>query len=171
MKLNPFAAPLAIVPLLAGLWFAGDRTAHAQGGPNAVRAVDIDTIAQSSTQAKAIMSDFQKFQKSKQDELQKEQEVLQKEQQKLTANSSKDELAAYSNKVQNISRKLQDAEVEAQKRFQSSREQIVKALRPALEGFAKENGIGMIVDSKSGAVLYLDPSWDRTKDIVARLKK
>jgi Skp family chaperone for outer membrane proteins len=172
MNVKKLALPtLCAVSLAGAVWLGTGASAQAQGGPSAVRAVDIDAVTQSSPQAKAIMADFQKFQKTKQDELQKEQVALQKEQQRLGPNSSKDEVAAYGNKVQGISRKLQEAELEAQKRYQSSREQIIKALRPALEGFARDNAIGMIVDSKTGAVLFLDPAWDRTKDVISRLKK
>jgi Skp family chaperone for outer membrane proteins len=172
MNLKHLLLPVACTfPLLAAIWVGSGKDAQAQGGPTGVRAVDIDAVSASSPQAKSIMADFEKFQKSKQSELQKEQTDLQKEQQRLGPNSSKDELAAYGNKVQAISRKLQEAELEAQKRYQASRDQIVKTLRPALEGFARDNSVGLIVDSKSGAVLYVDPAWDRTKDVISRLKK
>jgi Skp family chaperone for outer membrane proteins len=156
---------------LATVWLGSGSSAQAQGGPTAVRAVDIDAVTQSSPQAKAIVTDFEKFQKNKQSELQKEQADLQKDQQKLGPSSSKDELAAYGNRVQAIQRKLQEAELEAQKRYQTSREQINKALKPVLEGFARENGVGLILDSKTGGVLYVDPAWDRTKDVISRIKK
>jgi Skp family chaperone for outer membrane proteins len=118
---------------------------------------------------KEITREFQRFQQQKQDELRKEQAALEQEQRKLSQNSSQAEIDAYGKKMQATARKLQEAEIEAQKRFAATRGKLLKALEPTLEAFAKDNGIGLLLDSNTGGVVYVAPSWDNTSQLLPRI--
>lgn len=156
--------------LAMGIGFSNTRAAQAQGGAVHVRAVDLDAVVQKSSGAKAVLADFQNFQKAKQAELQKEQASLEQAQRQLGPNSTQAEMQAYGQRVQAISRKLQEAELEAQKRFASTQQKVIQALTPTFQSYARESGIGMLVDGKTGAVLYVDPTWDATKEVLNRIK-
>lgn len=164
------AIPLAALTLGAAFGISESRVAQAQGGAVHIRAVDLDAIIQKSSGAKAILGDFQKFQKSKQQELQKEQASLEQAQRQLGPNASQEQMQAYGQRVQAISRKLQDAEVEAQQRFAATQQKVIQELAPSFKSYARDNGVGMLVDGKSGSVLYVDPAWDATQEVVKRLK-
>ncbi len=166
---------LALVPAVllasaAAVTVLPNQVAQAGGSATQVRAVNLDKVIQKSSKAKALMQEFQRFQQQKQTEMRKEQEALEKEQRRLSANSSKDELAAYGQKVQTVARKLQTAEMETQQRFAETRMKLLKALEPTLAAFARDNSIGMILDSNSGGVVYVSPSWDSTNDLLPRIK-
>ncbi len=156
--------------LAAGIGFSNTRSAQAQGGAVHVRTVDLDALIQKSSSAKAVLQDFQNFQKSKQAELQKEQAGLEQAQRQLGPNSTQDQMQAYGQRVQAVSRKLQEAEIEAQKRFASTQQKVIQSLSPTFQGYAREKGVGLLVDGKSGAVLYVDPAWDATSDLAGRVK-
>jgi Skp family chaperone for outer membrane proteins len=160
----------AALALAAGVGLSNSRPAVAQGGAVHVRAVDLDALVQKSSAAKAILADFQNFQKSKQTELQKEQASLEQAQRTLGPNASQEQMQAYGQRVQAISRKLQEAELEAQKRFATTQQKVVQSLVPTFQSYARENGVGMVVDSKSGTVLFVDPSWDATQAVASRIK-
>lgn len=166
---------LALIPALlitsaASVGVFSERDVLAQGGATKVRAVNLDKLLQKSSKATAITKDFQRFQQQKQDELRKEQEALAAEQQKLGPNSSQEQINAYGQKMQAAARKVQNAELEAQKRYQETRDKVLEALRPSLESYAQDNGIGLLLDSNSGGVVYVSPSWDTTKDLLDRVK-
>ncbi len=57
----------AALALAAGVGLSDTRPAVAQGGAVHVRAVDLDALVQKSSAAKAILADFQNFQKAKRD--------------------------------------------------------------------------------------------------------
>jgi Skp family chaperone for outer membrane proteins len=156
--------------LALGVGFANTRPAQAQGGAVLVRAVDLDAVIQKSTSAKAVLTDFQNFQKTKQAELQKEQATLEQAQRQLGPSATQDEMQAYGQRVQAISRKLQEAEMEAQKRFASTQQKVLQGLAPTFQAYARETGVGMLVDSKTGGVLYVDPTWDVTQAVLGRVK-
>lgn len=156
--------------LAAGIGLSHMPTAQAQGSAINVRAVDLDAIIQKSSGAKAVLTDFQNFQKAKQTELQKEQATLEQAQRQLGPNATQDEMQAYGQRVQAISRKLQEAELEAQKRFASAQQKVLQALTPTFQTYAREKGVGLLVDGKTGAVLYVDPAWDVTGDLLTRVK-
>ncbi|HEX2734431.1 MAG TPA: OmpH family outer membrane protein [Polyangiaceae bacterium] len=149
------------------LW---DHTAQAEGTASKVRAVNLDKILQKSPKALAITQDFQRFQQQKQDELRKEQEGLEKEQRKLSANSPQEEINAYGKKMQDAAQHVQTAELETQQRFAQTRQKLLEALRPTFEAYANNNSVGMLVDSNTGGVLYVAPSWDATSDVLALVK-
>lgn len=159
-----------VLAAAVGIGFSNTRPAQAQGGAVHVRTVDLDALIQKSSSAKAVLQDFQNFQKSKQTELQKEQAGLEQAQRQLGPNATQEQMQAYGQRVQAVSRKLQEAEMEAQKRFASTQQKVVQALAPTFQGYAKEKGVGLLVDAKSGAVLYVDPSWDATGEIAGRVK-
>jgi Skp family chaperone for outer membrane proteins len=156
--------------LAAGVGFTSSQPAQAQGSAVSVRAVDLDAVIQKSSSAKAVLQDFQNFQKSKQAELQKEQAGLEQAQRQLGPNATQEQMQAYGQRVQAISRKLQEAELEAQKRFASTQQKVIQTLAPTFQGYAKEKGVGLLVDSKTGSVLYIDPAWDATNDVLGRVK-
>src|SRR5690606_23973178 len=112
--------------LAASVGFANTRSAQAQGGAVHVRAVDLDAVIQKSSGAKAVLTDFQNFQKSKQAELQKEQATLEQAQRQLGPSATQEQMQAYGQRVQAISRKLQEAELEAQKRFASTQQKVLQ---------------------------------------------
>lgn len=165
---------LALIPAVAlaasaGVGVLKTTTAQAGNGALHVRAVDLDQVIQKSSKAKSITQEFQRFQQQKQDEMRREQEALEKEQRRLTPNSSKDEMNAYAQKVQTAARKLQSAELETQKRFADTRVKLLKALEPTLAAFARDNGIGLLLDKNSGGVVYVAPDWDSTKTLLPRI--
>jgi Skp family chaperone for outer membrane proteins len=164
---------IATAALLAsgvGLAIMPQGEAQAEGQATKVRAVDLDRVIQKSTSAKAIMRDFQLFQKKKQDELRKEQAALEAEQRRLTPGSPKAELEAYGKKVQATAQKLQKAEMEIQQRFAETRAKLLKALRPTFESYSRNNSIGMLIDSTTGGVVYVSPSWDTTSEVLKQVK-
>jgi Skp family chaperone for outer membrane proteins len=162
---------LSAALLLGALGFGLGQTKVAQANEAAtkVRAIDLDKVIQKSSKAKEITREFQRFQQQKQDELRKEQAALEQEQRKLSQNSSQAEIDAYGKKMQATARKLQEAEIEAQKRFAATRGKLLKALEPTLEAFAKDNGIGLLLDSNTGGVVYVAPSWDNTSQLLPRI--
>jgi Skp family chaperone for outer membrane proteins len=149
------------------LW---DHPAQAEGTATKVRAVNLDKILQKSPKALAITKEFQRFQQQKQDEVRKEQENLQKEQSRLSQNSPQEELNAYGQKMQAAAQRVQNAEIETQKRFAETRVKLLEALRPTFEGYAQDNSVGMLVDSTTGGILYVAPSWDATGEVLDRVK-
>lgn len=165
---------LALIPAVAlasslTVGVLQSTTARAGGGATHVRAIDLDQVIQKSSKAKTITQEFQRFQQQKQDEMRREQETLEKEQRRLTPNSSKDEMNSYAQKVQTVARKLQNAELETQKRFADTRMKLLKVLQPTFESFARENGIGLLLDKNSGGVVYVAPEWDNTKALLPRI--
>ncbi len=58
-------------------------------------------------------------------------------------------MQAYGQRVQAISRKLQEAELEAQKRFGTTQQKVVQSLVPTFQSYARENGVGMVVDPRA----------------------
>lgn len=162
---------LSAALLVGALGFGIGQTKVAQANEAAtkVRAIDLDKVIQKSSKAKEITREFQRFQQQKQDELRKEQAALEQEQRKLNQNSSQAEIDAYGKKMQATARKLQEAELEAQKRFAATRGKLLKALEPTLEAFARDNGIGMLLDSNTGGVVYVAPSWDSTSQLLPRI--
>lgn len=156
--------------LAAGVGLSSSRSAQAQGGAVLVRAVDLDSAIQKSTGAKAVLSDFQNFQKAKQAEVQKEQTGLEQAQRQLGPNATQDEMQAYGQRVQSAGRKLQEAEIEVQKRYANTQQKVLDTLAPTFKSYAQEKGVGMLVDRKTGAMLYVDPSWDVTQDVLSRIK-
>jgi Skp family chaperone for outer membrane proteins len=149
------------------LW---DRPAQAEGTATKVRAVNLDKVLQKSPSALQITKDFQRFQEQKQAEVRKEQETLEKEQRRLSPSSPPEELNAYGQKMQAAAQRVQNAEIETQRRFAETRVKLLEALRPTFEGYAKDNSVGMLVDSNTGGVLYVSPSWDATADVLSRVK-
>lgn len=164
------AVSFVALALAVGVGFSNTRAAQAQGGAIHVRAVDLDAVIQKSTSAKAVLTDFQNFQKSKQAELQKEQATLEQAQRQLGPSATQEEMQAYGQRVQAISRKLQEAELEAQKRFASTQQKVLQGLAPTFQAYARETGVGMLVDAKTGGVLFVDPTWDVTQAVLGRVK-
>ncbi len=162
--------PAALVASAVSFAVLPNHLAQAGGSATKVRAVNLDQVIQRSSKAKTIMQEFQRFQQQKQSEMRKEQEALEKEQRRLNPNSSKEELGAYAQKVQVAARKLQDAEMQTQQRFAETRAKLLKALEPTLSQFAQDNSIGMILDSNTGGVVYVAPSWDATTELLPRIK-
>jgi Skp family chaperone for outer membrane proteins len=165
---------LAVIPVLliaSGLGLGLLPHTEAQAGSNAtkVRAIDLDKVIQKSSKAKAIMGDFQAFQQRKQKEAHEAQAALEKEQRTLSENSSKEQLNAYGQKVQATARKLQTAEMEIQQRFQTTRSKLLDALKPTMRSFSNDNSIGLLLDTNTGGVVYVDPAWDQTKDLLPRI--
>ena len=148
----------------------GDHPAQAGGTAEKVRAVNLDKILQKSPKALQITKDFQAFQERKQNEVMKEQSDLQKEQQRLSQSSSQEEINAYGQKMQAAAQRVQQAEIDTQKRFAETRVKLLEALRPTFEAYAQDNQVGMLVDSNTGGVLYVAPSWDATSDVLSRVK-
>lgn len=169
-KFLPSLLSALLVVSVVGVGLMPDREARANATAQKVRAIDLDQVIQKSSKAQELTKEFQRFQKKKQDELRKEQETLEKEQRRLNPNSPKEELNAYAQKVQATARKLQEAELETQQRFQKTRMQLLEALKPTFEAFAREHGIGILLDSNTGGAVYVDPAWDHTKDILPRIK-
>ena len=163
-------ATAAVLASGVGLAVLPQGEALATGQATKVGAVNLDAVIQKSSSAKAIMRDFQLFQKKKQDELRKEQQSLEAEQRRLTPSSSKAELSAYAQKVQGTAQKLQQAEMAIQQRFGETRAKLLKALRPTFEGYARNNSIGMLLDSTTGGVVYVSPSWDTTSEVLSQVK-
>ncbi len=153
-----------------GFGLAGSKEAEAGEAATKVRAIDLDKVIQKSSKAKEITREFQRFQQQKQDELRKEQAALEQEQRKLSASSSQAEIDAYGKKMQAAARKMQEAELEAQKRFAATRGKLLQALKPTLETFARDHGIGLLLDSNTGGVVYVAPGWDSTGDLLPRIK-
>lgn len=171
MKSPKYVAYVLTVALaIAGSQWVVSGVAEAQSGATKVRAVDLEAIAMKSPTAKSIMTDFQRFQQAKGQELRKEQNEIEAAQKKLGPSSSQAELQAYGKKAQTLAQKMQKAELEAQQKYVEAQQKVLKALQPIFRDYARDNSIGLLVDSKSGAVVYVDPNWDDTQSVLKRVK-
>ncbi|MEN9581396.1 MAG: hypothetical protein RJA70_4405 [Pseudomonadota bacterium] len=158
----PAAAFGALVALASA-----PQGAIASGADSGVRVVDLDAVIQKSGKAQTVMAGFRSFQDKKRGELkQKEQEVasLQKT---LDRNSPPEKLNDYGRKVQEIQVMAQKAELESQQEFMKTREKLLSALRPTFEKYAKEKGVGILLDKTTGGVVYSASALDVTADLKA----
>jgi outer membrane protein len=143
--------------------------AEAAGADNSeVRVVDLEAVIEKSSKAKSITNAFKQFQEKKRTELKKKEQEVAALQNTLTRESPPEKLNEYARKVQEIQGMLQQAEVDSQKEFMKTREQLLTALRPTFEAYAREKGVGILLDKTTGGVIYAASALDVTADIKAR---
>lgn len=160
--------PAAVLGALLAFNLAPQGAVAADADNSKVRVVDLDAIIQKSSKAKAIMGDFKKYQEGKRAELKSKEREVQKMQKGLDRNSPPEKLNAYGQKVQEISQLAQQAELDIQQQFMKTRSKLLNALRPTLQAYAKDKGIGLLLDKNTGGVVYADKGLDTTDDIKAR---
>lgn len=147
---------------------ASPRGAHAEGTDSGVRVVDLEAIIQKSSKAKAIMDSFRQLQDKKRADIKKKEQQVTALQKTLTRESPPEALDEYGRKVREIQMMMQEAETDIQQEFLKTREQLLTALRPTLEAYGRENGVGILLDKTTGGVVYAAPALDVTRDIEAR---
>ena len=162
--------PAIALGALVALALVPDGATAGGGSHSAVQVVDLDAVIQKSSKARSIMSTFRSYQDKKRKDLQNQEQDLAKLQKKLTRQSSPDELNAYGRKVQELQLALQKAELDIQQEFVKTRGKLLDALRPTFQAYAKDQGVGILLDKNTGGVVYSDQALDATSELKSRTK-
>ena len=166
---------LVITMLLFGTLLAGTATA-AEKKPLAV--VDSQRIAEEYEAARDAQEQYQKFLRELELEVGEREKVLtamaeEIESQKLLLGQD-----ALATKVQAFEQKRAEyfqfretIDQRAESEYDAKISPILDQIKTIVERLGKEKDYGMIVDSAALAVLYLDPAYDLTNDVLAALAR
>ena len=161
---------LALAALMAGPAAAEDEK------PLAV--VDSQRIAEEYEAARDAQEQYQKFLRELELEVGEKEKVLtalaeEIESQKLLLGED-----ALATKIQAFEQKRAEyfqfretIDQRAEAEYEAKISPITDQIKTIVERLAKEKGFGMIVDSAAMAVLYLDPKYDLTNDVLAALAR
>jgi outer membrane protein len=174
MRKNRLYAAVITMLALAALAAAPARAADEK--PLAV--VDSQRIAEEYEAARDAQEQYQKFLRELELEVGEKEKALtammeEIESQKLLL--GEDALAtkmqAFEQKKAEYFQFRETIDQRAQAEYEAKISPITDQIKTIVERLAKEKGYGLIVDSAAMAVLYLDPKYDLTNDVLAALAR
>jgi len=99
-------------------------------------------------------------------EVDKLREEMEKKGLVLSAESRREKEATLQRKVRDLRRLAEDLEKELQKKEQQATQRILQELTGIIEKMGKERGFLLIVERRSGGVIYGDPEGDVTDEVI-----
>ena len=138
--------------------------------------VQLQEVAQASTQGKAYSAKVQAFRDSKLKELQDKQKQMQGNQEKLDkggsvlSDSARASLQSEIERQQrDIQRASEDADQELQTMTQQLQQEFERLLMPIIEKVAKEKQVHFIFDAAQSGLVWADPGMNLTQDVIQAL--
>lgn len=138
--------------------------------------VNLQAIAQLSTEGKAAATRVNALAQKKQSEAAEKAKLLQSNQQKLETSGSVMSEAARAQLQKDIDRQTlegqrfeQDAQAELQELQQDLQQQFQARLMPILEAISKEKGLQVLFSAGDSGVIWAEPGIDLTLEAVKRL--
>jgi outer membrane protein len=166
---------LSVICLLAG--FAAPETVMA-ADKNPLGVVDSQRIAEEYEAARDAYDQYQLFLRELELEVVEKEKTLtimaeELESQKMLLGSE-----ALATKAQQFEQKRaeyfqfrESLEKKAEEEYKAKITPLLDQVKTIVERIGKEKGYGLVVDSASLAVLYIDPDFDLTNDVLAALVK
>jgi len=99
-------------------------------------------------------------------EVDKLREEMEKRGLVLSAESRREKEETLQRKVRDLRRLAEDLEKELQKKEQQATQRILQELTGIIEKMGKERGFLLIVERRSGGVIYGDPEGDVTDEVI-----
>ena len=99
-------------------------------------------------------------------EVDKLREEMEKKGLVLSAESRREKEETLQRKVRDLRRLAEDLEKELQKKEQQATQRILQELTGIIEKMGKERGFLLIVERRSGGVIYGDPEGDVTDEVI-----
>jgi outer membrane protein len=99
-------------------------------------------------------------------EVDKLREEMEKKGLVLSAESRREKDETLQRKVRDLRRLAEDLEKELQKKEQQATQRILQELTGIIEKMGKERGFLLIVERRSGGVIYGDPEGDVTDEVI-----
>jgi outer membrane protein len=99
-------------------------------------------------------------------EVDKLREEMEKKGLVLSAESRREKEETLQRKVRDLRRLAEDLEKELQKKEQAATQKILQELTGIIEKMGKERGFLLIVERRSGGVIYGDPEGDVTDEVI-----
>lgn len=146
--------------------------------PYKIAVIDIQGVIDKSSEGKRISTSLKEKQASlksrfneKQKELQDLQKELEKESMMLSLDAQEDKRKEFERKSRELQYLYQDLNEEMNKTDLEARKLFLKDLEGIITAIAKEDDIDMILERRSGGVIYVSGVMDITDKVVAELNK
>ena len=157
--------------VVAGL--VGGPPAHAEGAGSRIGYVDVQRVIVRSVAGVAAREQLerekvvmQKAVDNRRVEVDKLREEMEKKGLVLSAEARREKEETLQRKVRDLRRLAEDLEKELQKKEQQATQRILQELTGIIEKMGKERGFLLIVERRSGGVIYGDPEGDVTDEVI-----
>jgi len=167
-----------ILPAVAVLALALGATGAARAADRPLAVVDSQRIADEYDAARDAQEQYQKFLKGLETEVSDKEKALtalaeEIESQKMLLGED-----ALATKVQEFEKKRAEyfqfregIDQRAEQEYNAKISPILDQVKTIVERLGKERGYGLVVDAASLGVLYIDPEYDLTDDVLAALAR
>ena len=138
--------------------------------------VDADNVIQQSKKGKAFFEEFQAFQQSKREEIDRlveayreAEKALQAQAAALSEDASRERQAELQRKQNEIKRAQEDAQRESSTRLQDKLEEFRKELIPLVRQVALERGLDLVMNlGPNSNLVYINERIDITDDVLRK---
>lgn len=176
MRRNNLVSGIVVLVLLAGIFVPRGASAAKADKPLAV--IDTQRIAEEYEAAKDAQEQYQKYLDSLQQEVdQREKELtdmaeeIQSQKMLLGEDALATKMQQFQQKKAEYFQFHEGIDKKAEAEYKTRISPILDQIKTIVERIGKENGYGMIIDAAAVSVLYLDPDYDLTNDVLAALAK
>ena len=163
---------LGIVALVAGALIGGP-VAMGEAAGTRIGYVDVQKVIVRSVAGVAAREQLerekvtmQKDVDNRRTEVDKLREEMDKKGMVLSAEARREKDETLQRKVRDLRRLAEDLEKELQKKEQQATQRILQELTGVIEKMGKERGFLLIVERRSGGVIYGDPEHDITDEVI-----
>ena len=163
---------LGIVALVAGALIGGP-VAMGEAAGSRIGYVDVQKVIVRSVAGVAAREQLerekvtmQKDVDNRRTEVDKLREEMDKKGLVLSAEARREKDETLQRKVRDLRRLAEDLEKELQKKEQQATQRILQELTGVIEKMGKERGFLLIVERRSGGVIYGDPEHDITDEVI-----
>jgi outer membrane protein len=163
---------VATITLAAALLFGG-HVARSDAAATRIGYVDVQRVIVRSVAGVAAREQLEKDKVAMQKdvdnrkvEVDKLREEMEKKGLVLSAESRREKEETLQRKVRDLRRLAEDLEKELQKKEQAATQKILQELTGIIEKMGKERGFLLIVERRSGGVIYGDPEGDVTDEVI-----
>jgi outer membrane protein len=158
---------------LAGALLLGAHVARSDAAGTRIGYVDVQRVIVRSVAGVAAREQLEKDKVAMQKdvdnrkvEVDKLREEMEKKGLVLSAESRREKEETLQRKVRDLRRLAEDLEKELQKKEQAATQKILQELTGIIEKMGKERGFLLIVERRSGGVIYGDPEGDVTDEVI-----
>lgn len=166
---------LTALCLVMGMVAPGNAVA---GDKRPLGVVDSQRIAEEYEAARDAYEQYQKFLRELEMEVVEKEKTLTIMAEELESQKMLLGQDALATKVQQFEQKREEyfqfretLEAKAESEYKAKISPLLDQVKTIVERIGKEKGYGLVVDSASLAVLYIDPDYDLTNDVLAALVK
>jgi outer membrane protein len=163
---------VATITLAVALLFGG-HVARSDAAATRIGYVDVQRVIVRSVAGVAARDQLEKDKVAMQKdvdnrkvEVDKLREEMEKKGLVLSAESRREKEETLQRKVRDLRRLAEDLEKELQKKEQAATQKILQELTGIIEKMGKERGFLLIVERRSGGVIYGDPEGDVTDEVI-----